>query len=208
MTMNANLPDDPATRRALEHLRAVLTANETLEAWALQHRLFALTHRRLLVAATSGRLLALARGFLGGFNLTDVRWQDLKEVRIEVGLFGATLTVIAYASPDLASSSGATRLLVFDGLVKRQAEALYRIAQGHDQAWREKRRIRDLEEMRARAGGVQVGSLGGLGGVGGSVTGGEGDLAHRLQQAKSMLDSGLISDSEYEALKARIISQI
>jgi len=208
MTMNANLPDDPASRRALEHLRAVLTANESLEAWALQHRLFALSHRRLLVAATSGRLLALARGFLGGFNLTDVRWQDLKEVQIEVGLFGATLTVIAYASPDLASSSSATRLLVFEGLVKRQAEGLYRIAQGHDQAWREKRRIRDLEEMRARAGGVQVGSLGGFGGLGGAVTGGEGDLAHRLQQAKSMLDSGLISDSEYEALKARIISQI
>ena len=35
-----------------------------------------------------------------------------------------------------------------------------------------------------------------------------GDAAERLQRAKAMLDAGLISDSEYEALKAKIINQI
>jgi len=40
--------------RPLSQLRAVLIPGEALEACALQLRLFALTHRRLLIAATSG----------------------------------------------------------------------------------------------------------------------------------------------------------
>ena len=202
--MNTAPVEDSSTRNAVAHLSSILTANETLEVWAMQRRLFALTHRRLIVAATTGRLLALARGLLGGFTLTDVRWQDLKEVHIAAGIFGATLTIIAFASPDLASASGPTRLLVYEGLVKPEAEAVYRIAQGHDQAWREKRRVRDLEEMRARSGGVQVGNLGGVA----AAPGADGDVSRRLQQAKTMRDAGLISDSEYESLKARIISQV
>jgi hypothetical protein len=201
--MAATMDEDRGVRRALEHLGSVLTAAESLEAWAIQRRLFGLNHRRVVVAATSGRFLALTRGLLGGFTLNDIRWQDLKEVKIEVGIFGARMTLAAYASPDLASASAQTRQFVYEGLRKAQAEALYRIAQGHDQAWREKRRVRDLEEMRARAGGIQLGNLAGT-----APDSGSGDAAQRLQRAKSMLDSGLISDSEYETLKAKIINQV
>ena len=201
--MSSMVDEDAGARRALEHLNSVLTANETLEAWAIQRRLFALKHRRLVVAATSGRFLALKRGLFGGFGLTDIRWQDLKEVKIEVGIIGACLTLAAFASPDLASASAQTTTFIYNGLRKDQAEALYRIAQGHDQAWREKRRVRDLEEMRARAGGIQVGNLTG---AAPDVT--SGDATQRLQHAKSMLDARLISDSEYEALKAKIINQV
>jgi hypothetical protein len=201
--MDMTVEPDRGARSALEHLNSVLTANETLEAWAIQRRPFALTHRRLVVAATSGRFLALERKFLGGFALTDIRWQDLKEVTIDVGILGARLTLTAFTSPDLASASGQTKTLVYDGLDKAQAQALYRIAQGHDQAWREKRRIRDLEELRARAGGIQVGNL-----PGGAPDGATGDATQRLQQAKTMLAQGLISDSEYETLKAKIVNQL
>lgn len=201
--MTEIVDEDGGARRALAHLSSVLTANETLEAWAIQRRVFALTHRRLVVAATSGRFLALRRGIVGGFSLADIRWQDLKEVKIEAGIIGACLTLAAFASPDLASASAQTVTFVYDGLRKDQAEALYRIAQGHDQAWREKRRVRDLEEMRARAGGIQVGNL-----AGAAADGTSQDATQRLQRAKAMLDARLISDSEYEALKARIINQV
>jgi hypothetical protein len=201
--MTEIVDEDGGARRALAHLSSVLTANETLEAWAIQRRVFALTHRRLVVAATSGRFLALRRGIVGGFSLADIRWQDLKEVRIEAGIVGACLTLAAFASPDLASASAQTVTFVYDGLRKDQAEALYRIAQGHDQAWREKRRVRDLEEMRARAGGIQVGNL-----AASAPDGTSQDATQRLQRAKAMLDARLISDSEYEALKAKIINQV
>ena len=201
--MTEIVDEDGGARRALAHLSSVLTANETLEAWAIQRRVLALTHRRLVVAATSGRFLALTRGIVGGFSLADIRWQDLKEVRIEAGIVGACLTLAAFASPDLASASAQTVTFVYDGLRKDQAEALYRIAQGHDQAWREKRRVRDLEEMRARAGGIQVGNL-----AASAPDGTSQDATQRLQRAKAMLDARLISDSEYEALKAKIINQV
>jgi hypothetical protein len=201
--MTTTADEDGGTRRALEYLKSVLTATETLEEWAIQRRLFALLRRRLVVAATSGRFLAIERGLFGGFKLTDIRWQDLKEVKIEVGVFGASLKLAAFASPDMASASAQTQEFVYGGLRKDQAQALYRIAQGHDQAWREKRRVRDLEELRARAGGIQVGNL-----AGAAPDGASGDATERLQRAKSMLDARLISDSEYEALKARIINQI
>lgn len=201
--MTEIVDEDGGARRALAHLSSVLTANETLEAWAIQRRIFALKHRRLVVAATSGRFLALRRGIFGGFSLSDIRWQDLKEVRIDVGIIGATLTLVAFASPDLASASAQTVTHVHGGLRKDQAEALYRIAQGHDQAWREKRRVRDLEEMRARAGGIQLGNVGAT-----APDGASQDATQRLQRAKAMLDARLISDSEYEALKARIINQV
>jgi len=49
----------------MQHLQSVLIAGETPEAWAVQRRVFALKHRRVLVAATSGRLICLARKVMG-----------------------------------------------------------------------------------------------------------------------------------------------
>jgi hypothetical protein len=101
---------------------------------------------------------------------------------------------------DLASQGGsASRRLIFEGLRKDQAQGVYRMCQGQDQAWREKRRVRELEELRARSGGIQVSS----GGGGGAA---QSDAVRRLQEAKQMLDQRLITDSEYEAIKAKIVS--
>ena len=198
---------DAGSAKALACLESVLTADEKLEAWAIQHRLFALQHRRLAVGATSGRFLAIARRLLGGFSLTDVRWQDLKEVHIQVGILATTLTLTVLDQADLGTAAGSGRSLVFAGLRKDQAQALYRICQAHDQAWREKRRIRDLEELRARAGGIQLGGLTATGGAGASESA-PADTTSRLRNAKAMLDAGLISDAEYESLRAKIISNV
>jgi hypothetical protein len=43
-------PQAPDLEAAFTTLRGLLTANETLEAWAVQHRLYALTHRRTCIA--------------------------------------------------------------------------------------------------------------------------------------------------------------
>ena len=197
-------PVEPSLQRPLEYLRSVLIPTETLEAWAVQHRLFALSHRRVLVAATSGRLIMITRHLISGFDVSDIRWQDLEEVTLRVGIFAADLGLRAGKASDLASQ-GATgsRRLDFAGLRKSQAQAVYRICQAQDQAWREKRRVRELEELRARSGGIQVSS----GSVPmGSAAGGGSDAVRRLQDAKQMLDAKLITDAEYEAIKAKIVS--
>ena len=190
--------------KPLEYLRSVLIPSETLEAWAIQRRIFSLSHRRLLIAATSGRLIQLTRKLLGGFDVSDIRWQDLEEVTLRVGMLGADLLVRAGRATDLASqgSQGSQRL-EFQGLRKEQAQAVYRICQAQDQAWREKRRVRELEELRARSGGIQVSGAGGYAPPG--MTG-QPDAVRRLQEAKQMLDEKLITDAEYEAIKAKIVS--
>ncbi|HDR9062168.1 TPA: SHOCT domain-containing protein [Burkholderia vietnamiensis] len=185
--------------KAWSHLDSMLVAGETVQASTVQRRLFALTHRRALVAATSGRLIGMKRGLIGGFSPIDLRWQDIKTAHIKAGIFGSTLTVTALTQPDLASG-GAVRGIQFSGLRKDEAQAVYRICQAQEQAWREKRRQRELEEMRAKSGGFQ-------GSFGDSTATTSESPTERLQKAKAMLDQGLISDSEYETIKAKVISQ-
>jgi hypothetical protein len=196
---------DPGLESVFNTLRGLLTAGETLEAWAVQHRLFALTHRRACIAATSGRFISLNRRLLGGYESADIRWQDLKETRISAGILAADLTLVAQSSSDLNIGSEVNRVWTFAGLCKDQAQSMYRICQQHDQVWREKRRIRELEELRAKSGGVQIG--GGQGGYAGADSAGaESEPARRLRQAREMLDAKLITDSEFESIKAKIVS--
>jgi hypothetical protein len=198
---------EPRLVHALEQLTSILVPGETIEAYAVQRRWFALTHRRELIAATTGRFIGMSRGLLGGFQPTSVRWQDLKEARVDVGIFGASLTVVFFGGPDLAiAGNEASR--TFTGLRKTQAEAVYRVCQAQDQAWREKRRVRELEEMRAKSGGIQLGSSPASAGLASSPDAAQNDIVARLEKAKAMLDKGLISDSEFEALKARIVTTL
>jgi hypothetical protein len=194
--------DEEGLEKPLAELRSVLITGESIEAWAIQRRLFALRHRRVIVAATSGRLIIIARPLLGGFNLVSIRWQDLEEVTLRVGVFAADLGVRAGKATDLASLGGeGAQRVELSGLRKQQAQAVYRICQAQDQAWREKRRVRELEELRARSGGIQVGA-----GSFGPAAAAEGDSVRRLQEAKQLLEAKLITDSEYEAIKAKIVS--
>jgi hypothetical protein len=221
--MNSAIPgaDDPSLSGALETLRGLLTVGETLEAFAVQHRLFALLHRRACIAATSGRFISLQRRLFGGYESADIRWQDLKETRISAGILSAELTLVAQNSSDLNIGAEVNRVWSFAGLRKDQAQAIYRICQQHDQVWREKRRIRELEELRAKSGGVQIGggqnSYAGADGPGAAGAGAPGaaaqaavesEPARRLRQAREMLDAKLISDSEFESIKAKIVSSL
>jgi hypothetical protein len=196
--------DDLGLSEALATLQGLLTSGETLEAWAAQRRLYALTHRRALIAATSGRFISLKRRLFGGYDSADIRWQDLKETRISAGIIAADLVLIAQSSSDLNIGAEVNRVWSFEGLRKDQAQAMYRICQQHDQVWREKRRVRELEELRAKSGGVQI--SGGQPAYSSDAAGAESEPARRLRQAREMLEAKLISDSEFESIKAKIVS--
>jgi len=200
--------EEPSIQEALQQLRALLVPGETMGAYAVQRRLFALTHRRLVVCATSGRFIALSRGLFGGYVPTDVRWQDLEDASISAGIFGATLTITSLATDDMASRGHVGRTLRITGLRKEQAQQVYTLCQAQEQAWREKRRVRELEELRAKSGGINL-----SGGVPGSGSAGAaGDSAQapaaRLQRAKEMREQGLLTDAEFEQVKARILSDL
>ena len=129
----------------------------------------------------------------------------MQEVRVDVGTFGATLYVKYLSNRDFAGG-GEPINMALSGLRKDEAERVYRICQAQDQAWREKRRIRELEELRAKSGGVQIGTAASPAMASSSPS--DADPAARLERAKSMLQQGLISDSEYESLKAKIVNSL
>jgi hypothetical protein len=196
--------EDPRIQDAIAQLRALLVPGETMGAYAVQRRIFALVHRRVVVCATSGRFISLSRGLFGGYTPYDVRWQDLHDASIRAGIFGATLTISSLASDDLASRERSGSRMAIEGLRKQQAQQVYTLCQAQEQSWREKRRVRDLDELRAQSGGVQIGA--GVSGLGGVNTAIGGDPTGRLRAAKQMLDDGLITDSEYESIKARVVN--
>jgi hypothetical protein len=197
--------EGPRLAAFVDTVRGLLVPGETIHVVAVQRRAFALFHRRGVVVATSGRLLVFVRGLISGYEMRSVRWQDVSSAGIRVGIFGADLTVGVLDGADLATTERHARSVIVTGLAKTEAQEVYRICQAHDQAWREKRRVRELEEMRARSGGLQFGA-----GAPGMLpaAGGAASLTERLEIAKDMLSRGLITDAEYEAIKARVISAI
>lgn len=198
--------EDGGIVAALDLLRGLLVAGESLQGYAVQRRLFALTHRRIVVGATTGRFIALSRHLFGGYTLADVRWQDLHDATLNEGIFGADLTITSSAMGDLASADKPGQSAIYQGLRKDEARRVYRVCQGQEQAWREKRRVRDLDEMRARSGGIQLGAAAAP--FVSQPADAADDPGSRLRRAKEMLDGGLITDAEYEAIKARIVERL
>ena len=89
------------------------------------------------------------------------------------------------------------------GVPSAPAAQMYAKAQYEEQAWEEKRRIRGLEESRAASGGVTIGAGGAPGG------GGEGAerMVDEIRKAKELLDSGAVSDAEFQEMKAKILGR-
>ena len=183
--------------RADAQLDRTLMTGEAVIGRCLQHRVFALFKRRRVVAITTSRIVAIQRGLIGGFKMADMQWKDLKDVRIEenilVSICGANLAFDHLSQPLMALS--------IDGVPSAAAAQMYARAQYEEQAWEEKRRVRGLEEMRAQAGGVTVG-------MAASGDGGGSDrIVDEIKRAKELLDSGAISDAEFQEMKSKILAR-
>jgi hypothetical protein len=208
MTTPIPPPTSARLQKAFAHVESLLIPNEVIVEYAIQRRGFALTHRRVMLAATNGRLIEVIRGLLGGFTPITTRWQDVQDVEISAGVFGASLSIKSADHPDLASQSPGSVWRTYSGFIKVQMVAVYRIAQAQDQAWRERRRMREMEEKRAISGGFNVGSGGGFPGSNQGAANPGMKPADRLKDAKQLFDEGLLTDSEYEVAKSRIIGDL
>jgi hypothetical protein len=211
--------------KAIGLVTSLMIPGETLAHFAPQRRLFALLSCRRLVVASSARLIAIERGVLGGFVPRDIRWQDVTDVRIRIGLFGADVTVQTVALPRNGKAVK-NKVFVFDGLRKEQAKLVYRYCQVQESAWRERRRLRELEEARARSGGFhggvhrdflgdfpgdfhrEHGTLSDAPAGRNGLAPGEDGLTYRLHRAKALFSEGLIADADYEAARVRLASEL
>lgn len=169
----------------------VLTPNEQILYIAVQN-LAAMSVTPDAVVATSNRLIFYRPAMLGRVEFQDVPWQDVRNARINQGVLSTVLVVETVDG----------RSLQMIDLDKEQSKRLYGVCQQMEQEWREKRRVREMEEARARSGGVVLGAQVGYAPAASPAE----DPVAKLAKAKQMLDQGLISETEYDALKARILS--
>lgn len=185
---------DPSQEtEALQQIAAevakVLTPNEEILYIALQNQM-ALSVRKDCVVATNNRVILYRPDVLGRVNFDNFLWQDVQNAQIQQGMLSSEFQV--------ETVDGTRNAL--GNLDKEQAKRLYGVCQQMEQEWREKRRVREMEEDRARSGGVVVGAAPGVAGASAE------DPVEKLAKAKAMLDQHLISDIEYEALKAKILA--
>ena len=174
----------------------ILTPNEEILYVAVQN-ITALQMKHDAVVATSNRVICYRPAMLGRVEFDDFQWQDVRNARIVQGMLSSQFTV--------ETLDGRTASL--DNLDKDQAKRLYGICQQMEQEWREKRRVREMEEARAKAGGVYLGGGAAAGGHAAPPPAPEDPVA-KLAKAKQMLDQGLISEAEYDSLKAKILSSM
>jgi hypothetical protein len=170
----------------------ILTPNEEILYIARQTNL-ALSLRKNAVVATSNRVIFYDAQILGRASFVDLLWQDVTLTELKQGTLSSEIQV--------GTADG--RSAFMGQLDKDQAKSLYAVCQQMDFEWREKRRIRQMEEERARSGGVFLSAPP----AAASGTGDERPV-ERLAKAKAMLEQGLISETEYEAVKAKILSDL
>ena len=181
--------------KASEKLFSTLMDGEQLRASALQMRLCSLLSRRLLLGITSSRIILIDRSLFGGFTMKDYQWKDLKEATLAENIFPA------WFGSRLSFLAGGQSLQI-NGIKSDAASQVYKEAQKQEQEWEEKNRIRKLEEVRAASGATMVQT-------GGAVRNAdEKDSAlDEIQKAKQMLDTEVISDAEFNEIKAKILSR-
>jgi hypothetical protein len=188
-------PQHPRIAQALQKLPSLLTSGERVVCTAVQKPFAAYFggSRRQIVAATNQRLIFVRRGLFGGFTMIDVQWQDLTDARVHERSFAEL------QGCEFVAQTKRGRFTVH-GLPSAEAFGLYRVCQEREQEWREKNRIREMEEARARAGGgfVPVGRGAGLA----NTT----ELVVQLQQLQQLRHAGTVSDVEFEAMKAKLLA--
>lgn len=194
---DAGQESEPVQKMAAQ-IAKILTPNEEILYIALQNRM-AISMYPNAVAATNNRIIIYDARILGRASFVDFQWQDVANTRTEQGMLSSQFLIQTVDA----------RVAGLGELDKDQAKRLYGICQQLEQEWREKRRIREMEQARAASGGISIGGMPGVTGAAESASASAGeDPVAKLAKAKAMLDQGLISEAEYDTLKAKILSSI
>ncbi|MGE5619576.1 MAG: PH domain-containing protein [Sphingomonadaceae bacterium] len=174
-------------------IASILTSSEEILYIALQNRT-AISPKKDSAVATTNRIILYKPQILGRFNFSDFHWQDVKDVTLKQGIL----------SSDVVVETVDGRKDSVGNIDKDQARRLYGICQQLEQDWREKRRIRQMEEDRAKAGGVYLTAPAPVAAAPAATV---EDPVERLAKLKRMLDQNLISEAEYESVKAKILAE-
>ncbi len=188
--------DPKAVEKILHKVIGLLTSGEIIEYIAVQKKAINLSPD--CIALTNKRIIFCRPKTFGlSMDFQDYLWKDIADCHMKEGVMGATFSVRTVRRG----------FNLMDYLPKAQARRLYQYAQEREEEMIEYRRQRELEDKRAAAGGgIIVNNALPINDVKENVS--ENDPISVLSKLKSLLDAGLISQTEFDSKKEEILSRL
>lgn len=187
--------DPKAIEKLLVKINGLLTSGEQVEYIAVQKKP-AINLSPDCIALTNKRIIFCRPRNLGlSMDFQDYAWKDILDCHMKEGIIGATFS--------MKTIRGNMNML--DYLPKAQARKLYQFAQEKEEEMVVYRREHDLENKRAIAGGGITVNAGPP--ILQNVERKE-DPLETLQKLKKMLDSEIISQTEFDIKKIEILSKM
>lgn len=187
--------DPKAVEKLLVKVNGLLTSGEQVEYIAVQKKP-AINISPDCIALTNKRIIfCRPKNFGLSMDFQDYAWKDILDCHMKEGIIGATFS--------MKTIKGHTNML--DYLPKAQARKLYQFAQEKEEEMIAYRREHDLENKRAIAGGGIT--------VNASVpipqhAAQKEDPLETLQKLKKLLESEIISQTEFDTKKTEILSKM
>ncbi len=197
--------DPQAVEKILGKINSLLTSQEVVEYIAVQKKpvinlspdCIALTNRRIIFCRPKNFGLSM--------DFQDYSWVDIADCHIKEGIVGATFI--------MRTTNSFTNMM--DYLPKNQARKLYQFAQEVEERMRGLRREKNLETLRASAGGLTVNNATPI------ITQPQQfqeekkpllieneDPFALLQKLKDLKENGIISPEEFEIKKNEVLSRV
>jgi hypothetical protein len=187
--------DQKAVEKLLTKVTGLLTSEEQVEYIAVQKKP-AINLSPDCIALTNKRVIFCRPKNLGlSMDFQDYNWKDILDCHMKEGIMGATFS--------MKTIRGNVNML--DYLPKAQARKLYQFAQQKEEEMVVYRRQHDLENKRAIAGG---GIIVNAGNTAPQNMEPKEDPLEILQKLKKLLDSEIISQSEFDTKKIEILSKM
>lgn len=187
--------DPKAVEKILGKVTGLLTSGEQVEYIAVQKKP-AINLSPDCIALTNKRIIFCRPKNLGlSMDFQDYAWKEILDCHMKEGIMGATFT--------MKTIKGNMNML--DYLPKAQARKLYQFAQEKEEEMIIYRREHDLENKRAIAGGgITVNAN--LPPTANAEQ--KEDPLEILQKLKKLLDSEIISQTEFDTKKTEILSKM
>ncbi len=189
--------DPKVIEKVLPKVQEYCTSNEEVQYIAVQKKTLGVNFSPDCIALTNKRIILIRPKSFGlSLDFKDFSWINVADVHMKEGVFAATITI--------KSTSGQTDSM--EDIPKSQARRLYRFAQEMEETKKEERRQRDLEDKRAIAGGgITINTPSHQPQVTAAPI---EDPMEKLTKLKSMLDMGILTQAEFDAKKADILSKM
>jgi ribosomal protein S19 len=183
--------DPSVVEKVTKKARELLTKGEQIEYIAVQKKpLITIAPDAILL--TNKRFM-IVRPKMMGMTFEDHIWREVLDVHLSEQMLTATITCVVEGG----------KKLEIDSIPKKQARRIYSYAQEVEEHMHEVRRIREMEESRAAAGGIVFHAPAQM-----NAGAANNDPIEVLGKLKKLVEAGLIEASEYEAKKAEILGRM